>query len=472
MLRHLIATLLFAMLALLLTVFAFSWANTEERSLSPDVESAEPEAIAEAVREETRAAYGEWLFYAVLTACFAGGALAVVLSRSVLAPIERITDTARQMAGGDLSVRASVRSDNELAKLAEALNAVAKQMEGTLREQRRESIRLRTLLNGMQDAVCLTDGGGMIVLSNRAFDELFAREGTGRPVVDVITNEQIRACVWSALRGTDTTDTVELAVGTSVRSLLVQVTPLSEEGGAVMMIHDVTPLRRADRIRRDFVANASHELRTPLTAIRGFAETLRDGALDDRERAHRFVDVILRNAMRLQVVADDLVRLSKAEARTQDFGLSAVSIREIVDDVGSTFDEQAKQKGVRFGVSVEDQPIAHSNAVALDHMLGNLIHNAIKACSPGGEVRVAARKEGSLVAIEISDDGPGIAEEHLDRIFERFYRVDRGRSADGGGTGLGLAIVKHLAERIDAELDVQSELGRGSTFVIKIPQAN
>lgn len=454
MLRHLIATLLFAIVVLACSIATFAWLE-------------EPATNQADLSEQ----HLRWLFASMVVAALAGLGLAYLLSRSILAPIHQLTNSVQRMTEGDFSARTAVDAENELGRLSQSLNEVAKQMESTLREQRRESIRLRTLLNGMQDGVCLTDGGGVIVLSNRAFDALFSNEATGQTLIDAVPHETIRTAVWTALRGSDVLETVEIPVQGKPRSLLVQATPLAEEGGIVLMIHDVTPLRRADRIRRDFVANASHELRTPLTAIRGFAETLRDGALEQPEQARRFVDVILRNAMRLQMVADDLLRLSKAEARTQDFDLRPVDVRNVLDDLALTFSEQAKQKSVVFRIDCTEHVFAHSNAVALDHMLSNLIHNALKVAPPGSDVSVSCHAREDHIALDVADQGPGIAEEHLDRIFERFYRVDRGRSADGGGTGLGLAIVKHLAERINAEVDVRSQQGQGSVFTIRLPVA-
>ncbi len=447
------------------------WTEIPVTPLPGAVTEGPAEEVAAFVHERTLTLATRWLMLAALAALIIGWGATLLLSRSVIAPIRGLTSVVQRMVAGDLSVRTSLDREDELNHLGEAINDVAKQMETTLREQRRESIRLHTLLNGMQDGVCLTDGGGQIALSNRAFDELFATDATGRPIVDVIRHDGIRKSVWSALGGADTVDTVEMASPDGDdRSLFVQASALAEEGGAVIMIHDVTPLRRADRIRRDFVANASHELRTPLTAIRGFAETLRDGAIDNPEQARRFVDVIIRNAMRLQVVADDLLHLSKAEAKTQDFDLGPVKLQDVLVDLGETFSEQAKQRGVLFDATLDGQPVAFSNAVALDHILVNLINNAFKVSRAGDTVTVRCYEQESVVHIDVSDRGPGIPEKHLSRIFERFYRVDRGRAADGGGTGLGLAIVKHLAERIGAKLDVKSTVGKGSTFSIRLPR--
>jgi two-component system phosphate regulon sensor histidine kinase PhoR len=257
------------------------------------------------------------------------------------------------------------------------------------------------------------------------------------------------------------------------RSYEVQAAPLAvgARRGALALFHDITDLERLERIRKDFVANVSHELRTPLTAIRGYAETLLDGALEDPQNNRKFVEVILAHAIRLNNISADLLVLSELESNRPAPEPEPVPVRAAVEAALRTVESEARLRGVRvLGGAVDDTSIL-GHRTGLEQALVNLLDNAVKFNRPGGEVTLEARRNDGQVVIRVSDTGIGIPSEDLPRIFERFYRVDKGRSREVGGTGLGLSIVKHAVERMHGEVRVDSQVGKGSTFTVLLPAA-
>jgi len=241
--------------------------------------------------------------------------------------------------------------------------------------------------------------------------------------------------------------------------------------GAVIVLNDVSRLRQLENIRRDFAANVSHELKTPITSIKGFVETLLDGAMRDAADAERFLRIIARQADRLNAIIEDLLSLSRIEkeADAADIALAVVAMRELLDTARHDCDLQATERHVRISLECDSHARVRANADLLGQAVTNLLDNAIKYSEPGGEVRLSARNGDGEVLIEVRDQGCGIAEEHLSRLFERFYRVDRARSRKLGGTGLGLAIVKHIVLAHRGQVTVASQPGQGSTFTIHLP---
>jgi two-component system phosphate regulon sensor histidine kinase PhoR len=323
----------------------------------------------------------------------------------------------------------------------------------------------------MVEAVLVTDGEGRIVTLNRAMARLAGPDAVGRAVVEAVRSPELHEAVRAASDGRERRIEFDLNREADTRSYAATISPLAEEGGVVVVLHDVTEVRRTDSIRRDFVANASHELRTPLTSIRGFAETLDGGALAEPDIAPRFVRGILQNAVRMQALVNDLVELSHAESPDAVLEVSAVDLRDAARDVAARLEGRAHEKRIR--VTVEGPPVAaRADADALDQVLVNLVDNAIKYTGADGKVVVTVQATGQTARVLVSDDGPGIAAQHLPRIFERFYRVDAGRGRGQGGTGLGLAIVKHLVQRMDGRVHAESRVGRGTTFVVELPRAS
>ncbi len=353
---------------------------------------------------------------------------------------------------------------------------MADELSARLREVREEEGRLVTVLDSMAEAVFVTDPSGTIAVTNQGLDALLGAGLAGRSVVDAIDSAAIHEAVWTAMGGQPTALEVELGEKDHAITLAAHVAPLPDDRGVVAVLHDISDLKRADKIRRDFVANASHELRTPLTAIRGFAETLRDGAANDPDVARRFLDTILRHTTRLQRVVDDLLALSRAESSDQEFELGPTDVAAVVRDATRYLEANAQQKQIEVRLEgFDDLPVAWANEVAVDHVMVNLLDNAVKYTPSGGCVTVRASHDPSHVVVVVSDTGPGIPRSKRDRIFERFYRIDKGRARDQGGTGLGLSIVKHLVQRMNGTIEVENEPGRGATFRVTMsrppPQA-
>ncbi|MEM9190653.1 MAG: ATP-binding protein [Myxococcota bacterium] len=427
-----------------------------------------------ATASASRGSIRELILSAGMLAVLLSILLSYVLSRSFVRPLEQLTRTADQLSEGDLSARSRLQRKDELGTLSRSLDKMANHLDNQLRAVQAEEERLRTILDSMVEAVFVTDPSGRISLTNPALNRLVAREEViGRKVADVIANREIRDAVSKARRGkrSEVELTIEAGAPDEERVLSAHVTPLQANGGVVCVLHDVTTLKRADKIRRDFVANASHELRTPLTAIRGFAETLADGVTDS-PTADRFLEAILRHTNRLQRLVDDLLALTRAESGDQTFELGPVKVGPMARDIVQGLEAMGQRKQLEMELDgVDDLPEVEANAWALDHVLVNLVDNAVKYTPEDGKIRVSGAVDDAWVVIEVTDTGPGIAKKAQSRIFERFYRVDKGRTRDQGGTGLGLAIVKHLVQRMGGEIEVESTLGTGTVFRVRLPLA-
>ncbi len=320
----------------------------------------------------------------------------------------------------------------------------------------------------------VTDSRGYITLTNEVLTDLVGFDAEGKTATEAIRHPDFHRAVEEAQEGFSGVLEIEIdGVGGRPRRVLrASVSPLRSRQGVVTVFHAVTAERAADQVRRDFVANAGHELRTPLTAIRGFAETLREGAVHDPESAPGFLDVIVRHAHRLQSLVDDLADLSRFEGEELELELTPVSVGALVDQVVRGLEAQSKAKGLTVVCSgLDDAPRVMAEERALEQVLVNLLDNAIKYTPEGGEVRIDIAAKERDVLIEVANSGPGISAKHLPRVFERFYRVDAGRSRELGGTGLGLSIVKHLVAKIGGGITVDSG-GGWTRFRLLLPRAD
>jgi two-component system phosphate regulon sensor histidine kinase PhoR len=429
------------------------------------------QSLAPMQAEAARAEQLMWL--ATMAALGVAALLAAGWSRLVSQSIRQLRTSAAGMLG-DLSVRTRVRRADDVGALAEAIDQLAENSKRTVEKLGGERDRLAGVLETMAEGVLLIDRTGRIVLANGSLRMMVASSGqlVGKEPIEAIRNNELAEIIENVGRTqSPATGEVEL-IGILPRRVLVRAAPLTVSGneGVVVVLSDVTELRRLETLRRDFVANVSHELRTPIAAIRAAAETLEGGALDDPQAARDFIGMIARHADRLHELVEDLLELSRIEAQKLDLQAAPVDARELIDHMISLYALSAARREVvlQAGACPADLTLS-TDRRALEQILSNLIDNAIKYASRGAKVTLSAAQTEGEIRIAVADTGPGIAAKHLPRLFERFYRVDRGRSRDVGGTGLGLSIVKHLTEALGGHVFVESLPGVGSTFTIHLP---
>jgi two-component system phosphate regulon sensor histidine kinase PhoR len=407
------------------------------------------------------------LTFAIGIAVAAALALGWLASRLAARPLRAMTESATRIAQGHYAVVPSTSPD-DFGILSRTLASLGAQLEAKLRELTEERDRLSAILAGMAEGVLVVDAAGEVVLANPAAETILGPSLVGKRLADAVTSPALRAVIEDAA-GTGQPHETEVEAGP--RAIALYVRPLAARGGGlVTVLRDMTRLRKLLVVRRDFVANVSHELRTPVTAIQGYAETLLRGPVDEPTRK-QFLEIIHRHARRLGALVEGLLTLSELEARPPEQAVrERVEVPAIADHVRATLRERAAQRETRVDVDMAADVIARGDPVAVEQVIENLVDNAIKyGKDGGGQVRVVGRRRANRVLLEVTDDGPGIDAEHLPRLFERFYRVDAGRSRERGGTGLGLAIVKHLVESMGGAVEVDSEVGRGTTFRVEWP---
>jgi two-component system phosphate regulon sensor histidine kinase PhoR len=408
-------------------------------------------------------------------ALIGGAAIAWVLSARIGRRVRLIADIAGRYRQGDLTPPQLGFGDDELGTVAQALNDAIQEIGRRLDEQARDRARMEAILAGMVEGVIVVDAHGRLQLVNAAARTMLQLDRVlpGRPYVETIRHPAIAELVAAVLFGR-TPEPLQLSPPRdTARTILARAAPAAGSGnqGAVLVLLDITDLRRADQIRRDFVANVSHELRTPLTAIRGYVEALGDGDTT-AEESRRFLDIIARHSERMERLVKDLLRLARLDAGQETLELVSCDTRGLIDGVVSDLVRNAEQRGQRVVVSVAPGgEKVRVDPAKLHDALRNLIANAINYAPEKTTIDVAATPVDGRVAIAVSDEGPGIPEEDLSRVFERFYRVDKSRARDPGGTGLGLAIVRHLIELHGGSVRAENRPEGGARFVLTVPGA-
>jgi len=392
--------------------------------------------------------------------------------------VRPLTDAARRMHAGDLEARARVTREQDLGQLGAALDQLASSLAKTVGSLTSERDLLSRILDGMQEGVLLLDKDGKVALMNPALREmlLLRADVIGQPLLEVVRHAELKELLDRA-RTTRTPSSGEVELGgLKPRRLLVRGTAFTQagSGGLIAVFFDVTDIRRLESLRRDFVANVSHELRTPVTAILSAAETLEGALARDPEAAKRFLGIIERNASRLQRLIEDLLDLSRIESRELRLRPERFAFEPYATHLLGMFRERADKRRIALKLESAKGTEVDADRRALEQVITNLVDNAVKYCPEGSTVtlraeRIATAGAAGRVRISVEDDGPGIEEKHLPRLFERFYRVDAGRSREMGGTGLGLSIVKHLVESMGGTIDVKSAPGKGTTFEIALP---
>jgi two-component system phosphate regulon sensor histidine kinase PhoR len=382
--------------------------------------------------------------------------------------LRNLVTHAQKVARGEKGRRVAVWPEDEIGGLAGSFNQIADNLERVVSVLGHERDQVAAILESMSEAVLAIDAKMRITLINGAAIELLGTSGQplGTLFAQTVENAALRDLVERASEGL----ALRSEFHVNARRVLGRATPLSESGGSVIVLHDITEVRRLETVRRDFVANVSHELRTPVSIIRANAETLLEGALSDPQVARPFAEALLRNAERLGRILADLLDISRVEAghlklRQQPIALVAAARR-----AAEALQPAARRKGLHVQVVVPEALTVLGDLQALDQVLLNLLDNAIKYTPEGGHVVVGAQSHGPEVRLEVSDDGPGLQPQHRQRVFERFYRVDPGRSRAMGGTGLGLSIVKHLCETMGGRVGIEAVQPHGARFWFALPQ--
>jgi len=388
--------------------------------------------------------------------------------------VNRLQTFAERLVGANPPRPPLPAENDELGALGQSLNRMSVRIRELVDRLSQESAQRESILASMMEGVLAVDNEMRVTFCNvsfsRAVDCRFPVP-EGLPLLELIREPDLFEMLKRVLKdGQSLKQRLQLS-GPAYRSLEVQAAPLASptRPGAIAILHDITDLERLERIRKDFVANVSHELRTPLTAIRGYAETLLDGALDDQDNNRRFLEIIKAHAIRLNNISADLLVLSELESGRPQAEPERISVRAAVESALRTVEAEARVRGVGLRGEQLIEAEVMGDRVRLEQVLVNLLDNAIKFNRPGGDVWVeTTRASGGLVRIVIADTGIGIPSEDVPRIFERFYQVDKARSRAVGGTGLGLSIVKHVVERMNGTIHVESLLGKGSKFIVQL----
>ncbi len=407
--------------------------------------------------------------------------VSALLARRLAVPVRELQRGAVRFAAGDFSQPLPIPAFEEFAVVAEEMNRMATQLDERIRGEVRQRRELEAVLSSMVEGVLAFDPEANLISLNAAAGRLLGvrpEQARGRSIQEAVRNPELQEFVALTLSQPAVQEREISFFGEAgERFIQAHGTGLADPGGnrigALVVLNDVTSIRRLERMRRDFVANASHEIRTPVTSLKGFIETLQEGAIDDPEAARRFLAIMKKNADRLHAIIEDLLNLSRIEREAErgEVPLEEASLRGIVEEALEASDGILQAKGIRVELECPHELRVRANPSLLVQALVNLVDNAAKYSEAGSRVSISCRDTGTAASVAIRDSGPGIPREHLPRLFERFYRVDKGRSRNLGGTGLGLAIVKHIVQAHRGEITVESEPGTGSTFTILLPRA-
>jgi two-component system, OmpR family, phosphate regulon sensor histidine kinase PhoR len=419
-----------------------------------------------------------WLILGALCVLFA--VIALVFWQKWAAPWPRIEQLVSQIARSERPSTFLINGGKDPHRVGLALeNIFARQQELELQIAGRES-GTQTILGAMEDGLLAVDARSHVTLMNPTFQKLFELRGpaVGVPLVEAVRHATLDQLVAETLlTGEATRSELSLADSRthSERHVEVSAVPIKnaddEVTGTVVLFHDITELKQLDQIRRDFVANVSHELRTPLSILRGYIEVLFDEPQTSREELTRILSIMERHSKRLQRLVDDLLSLAQLESSHAELEISVVRMDALFNNLIRDWKEKLTGKNLKVIVDLPSETsVLRADGTRLEEALHNLLDNAVKFSSANGQIRLRAMRYGSNVVLSVTDNGIGISKEHLPRIFERFYRADKGRSRELGGTGLGLAIVKHIAQLHGGRVEAESELGRGTTIRIVLPE--
>ncbi len=419
------------------------------------------------------------LIIGFVIACLVVVFLGMKITGQYIRPIESVTKVAIELAKGNYKARAYESHSDETGMLSKAINILARNLQEMTLEQEMQQDRLHTLIENMGSGMILIDSRGYINLVNRSYKETF----------HVTDEEYLDRLYYESFHHTEIIELVEEIFMTEVKVRKQMLLPLGIERkhfevygapiigtnhewkGIVLVFHDITELKKLEQMRKDFLANVSHELKTPITSIKGFSETLLDGAMDNKKFCEHFLRIILKESERMQGLIEDLLDLSKIEQQGFRLNMGTVDMKGILEDIHMVLDNKAGEKEISLQVNVLKRVSVIGDPSRLKQIFINLINNAIVYTPAGGVVSVELLEDKYNAYIKVSDTGIGISKEEIPRIFERFYRVDKARSRNTGGTGLGLSIVKHLVEAHQGTITVDSEVGEGTTFTVVLPKS-
>jgi len=394
--------------------------------------------------------------------------VAAWVAGGITARLQRVVVFARHIADGDLSARLEQSGQDELADMEGALNQTAEQLDQSFNEIESRRQELAAMLDSMQEAVVAVTAEGLVRWSNPVMQRIAGMQiRPGRPLIHAVRDPELLACVRGALEDRE----VRIGRASSIapgRIFEISAAPLPS-GGALAVLHDVSRIEAAEKSRRDFIANVSHELRTPLTSIKGYVETLVEDPLPNAETTREFLGIILKNATRMNRLTEDLLALASVEGPDYKIAIQPTRANALVEDAIEALGGIVVDSDVALESAGAPNVLVMADPDAMNQVFGNLIENALKYATKSKRIRVGAQLLETEVEFYVQDFGQGIASEHLDRIFERFYRVDKARSRESGGTGLGLAIVKHIVETHGGRIWAESELGVGAAFHFTLP---
>jgi len=407
-------------------------------------------------------------------------AISLYITRRITLPLEEIKRGAERFAGGDLGRRVAVPDSAEIGGLAEALNRMAAELNDKIQSATTQRNEKEAILSSMTEGVLAVDAEERIISLNSAAARLMGvhpRKSRGQYVWNVVRNVSLQKFISRTLAGRPMADDDGMILNfggerfIQARGAMLRGAT-DRDISALVVLNDVTRLRRLENTRREFVANVSHELKTPITSIKGFVETLLAGAIRDPEKSTRFLEIVVKQTDRLNAIIEDLLSLARIEQESESdqIALEKTRLADVLRNAIQSCDSRAAQQNVAIELICDESLQAKVNPSLLEHAVMNLIDNAAKYSRPESGVEVRAARAGGQVNIRVRDEGCGIGAEHLPRLFERFYRADKARSRELGGTGLGLAIVKHIARAHGGSVSVDSTPGRGSTFTIHLPQ--
>jgi len=430
------------------------------------------------IRQSLKGGYLKLALAGLLIALLAA-AVSLAVSYQISRPLREIKNGAEHFARGDFDHKLPIPNSEEIGGLAETLNQMAGQLDERIRTILRQRHEQEAVLSSMVEGVLAVDADECIInINSSAVDMLGIQTGRvrGQSLQEAVRNTDLQGFVTKTLASpTVLEDEIVLYKYNTERLMHVHGTTLRDEQGqgigALIVLNDITRLRRLEGMRRDFVANVSHELKTPITGIQGFVETLLDGAMNKPQESRRFLEIILKYAERLNAIIEDLLNLSRIEqeAEKKEIQLESCKIQDVLKSVILLYEARTASQKHEIKLDCPEDLGAQANIPLLEQALINLIDNAVKYSEPGKVITVEAERSGAEVVMRVRDQGGGIESQHLTRIFERFYRVDRARSRELGGTGLGLAIVKHIAQAHGGSVSVESTPGRGSVFTLKLP---